>query len=180
MLAFDEARRAVDEHIGPHLVIRDELSQETRFGWVFRVTTRRCAESGDIKDVPLGLCMYLVEGESGRILEIASCFTIEQYLAIYEAGLHFDSYDLTISDVRDMYLTVELLRRLPLTFVIPEKAHGDVWRIPNAYSRLQLQLMLKDLPCVFRDQRLKGAVETFGLLDKLACCTYQLSEHVAE
>ena len=69
-------------------------------------------------------------------------------LPCYESGyLNYDNCDIVITKVRNKELASEMITNLNTMYVIPEKAHGVVWKIPEPYTKAQISIFFESLPC---------------------------------
>jgi len=176
MITFEEAKQIALNKIGPDCALIDDATMEKPYGWYF------CAQSkgylsGDIRAMLIGTGGFIVERENGYVFEFGSAYPLERNLAAYEAGFKYDTYDLTILAVSDLQQTVRLLLDLHMTYVIPEKEYGTVWKIPQEYTDIQIRSALAVFPYTFFDQKFYFRYEVFLAIDKAGCCKYQLQGH---
>jgi len=179
-ISFDQAKQIALQHIGPECGLMEENTIEKPYGWYFIGQSKEFLRTGDEHHMLVGSGGFIVERENGRIYEFGSAYSTERNFAAYEWGLKYESYDLTITKIRDLEKTLHHLLTLNLTYVIPEVAHGRTWRIPKPYTREQLAQKLRVLPCIFENCRgFYFKYEQLLELERARCCEYQLAEHHA-
>lgn len=177
MIDYAQARQIALAHIGPDCALIEEATFEKPYGWYFCGQSRAYLETGNIMVMLVGGGGFIVERENGRIFAFGSAYPLDTWIANYERGFKYASYDLVITAVYDMHETARLLQRLDMTFVLPETAYGVEWKIPEQYGHKQLLAALKRLPCLFQDQAFWHKVEVFDQIDVADCCAYELREH---
>jgi hypothetical protein len=180
VITFEEAKRIAIEKIGTDCALVESATVEKPYGWYFFGQSRTYLETGDFKQMLVGSGGFIVERADGRVFEFGSAYSTEQWIANYERGFKYHSYDLTISAVFEPDTAVRLLERLDMTYVIPENDDGTVWVIPRRFTREQLRQQLGLLPCAFAGQRFWHRVDVFDEIDASRCCKYKLSEHIPE
>ena len=180
MITFERAKQIARERIGPNCGLLEDSIIEKPYGWFLSFQSKAFLRSGDISDMLVGSSGFIVERADGRVFGFGSAYPPEKWIANYEKGFKYNSYDLTITDVRCMPTTVKLLEKLDMIYVIPEEQYGVVWRIPQQYTAKQLREALQHLPCTFRRQQFDYRVEVFDEINAAGCCTYTLQEHVPD
>lgn len=180
MITFEEAKKIAQDKIGPDCALIDNETMEKPYGWYFCYQSKAYIQSGDDRYALVGSGGFIVERNDGDVFEFGSAYPLERYLAAYEAGFKFDTYDLTILSIRDIQQTVRLLLSLKMKYVVPEEESGTVWRIPQKFTEDQIGSALASLPHTFYDQKFNIIYETFLAIDKAGCCKYQLHVHRAD
>jgi len=69
------------------LVILDDLTIEKEWGWVFFYNTEEYTKSGDIMDTLFGNAPYIVNRNTGELIETGTAYDIEDYIKDYESKL---------------------------------------------------------------------------------------------
>lgn len=97
-----------------------------------------------------GLAAVVVDKRDARVFEYcepypSACEALEMQRyrnmeedSLREAFPHYDmqnSYKVTITQVRKPERLTDLLLSFGLTYIVPEKEAGDIWRIPKEYDR---------------------------------------------
>src|SRR5450755_1817589 len=155
MLTKAEALQLVRQQFPSDCDVMDDRTIERPNGWLFFFQSKSFIETRDPLNALLGSGGILVEKSGGRCLEFGSGKSPDLNLKIYEAGyLDYDDYDLVISAISDPEQTLVFLLQLGISFVKPEFAHGETWRIPTLYSADRLRERLLRLPCRFNLGRL--------------------------
>jgi hypothetical protein len=180
MITFEEAIQIAHDKIGPDCALIDNATMEKPYGWYFCYQSKAYIQSGDDRYALFGSGGLIVERNDGDVFEFGSAYPLERYLAAYEAGFKFDTYDLTILSIRDIQQTVRLLLSLKMQYVVPEEESETVWRIPQKFTEDQIRSALASLPHTFYDQKFDFGYETFLAIDKAGCCKYQLYGHRAD
>ncbi len=129
MITYDEAKAIAQKNIPSHHSIVETI--EKPYSWYFFSQTKQYVETGDFHDMEVGSGGFLVEKENGRIVEFGSVYSLEENLKIYEAGLAYGKYNLTVLKVFDLNLAVRLLKKLSMSFVKPKLENGVTWKIPQ-------------------------------------------------
>lgn len=134
--AVRESLRGTGLHAGEDDVI------EKAWGWL---VCHRHRSAEPVGGGPMGT---IVERHTGRLIRLGSGYDTETHVHIYEAGYYAaGDFDLVITAVADPIEAVGLLASLRIQYVVPEVAHGRVWRVPTAYTEERLAEMIRDLPC---------------------------------
>ncbi len=90
MITKEEARRRVaarecyKTRDGDEIIIIDELTIEKPWGWVFIYNSRKAWETQDPKYGLSGNGPYLVERETGKLMQAGTSFGLETYISNYE------------------------------------------------------------------------------------------------
>lgn len=71
----------------PRLVVLDEQTIDKEWGWVFFYNTSEYSESGKSDDDLLGNAPYIVNKNTGEIIETGTAYNIEHYIREYESEL---------------------------------------------------------------------------------------------
>ena len=177
MISFEEARQIALAKIGPDCGLVESAMIEKPYGWYFYFQSRAFLESGNMKQMLIGSCGFIVERANGRLFMFGSAYPPEKWIANYKHGFKYDRYDLTILKVADLEETLTLLQRLGMTYALPAEEYRTVWVIPRFYDQNRLREMLGRLPCTFANQAFWHRVDVFGEIDASGCCKYELGEH---
>ncbi|CAN4277994.1 YrhB family protein [Pseudoxanthomonas sp. LjRoot125] len=93
MISYEEARSHVEEALarwpdaqetGDSLIILHERTMEKPWGWVFFYTSKQFHETGDFRFALAGNAPYIVERETGRLIETGTAVPLDEYIANYE------------------------------------------------------------------------------------------------
>lgn len=96
MISYEEASARVAEALtrwpdgqetGDSLVILHERTMEKPWGWVFFYTSKQFHETGDFRFALAGNAPYIVERETGRLIESGTASPLDDYIANYERTL---------------------------------------------------------------------------------------------
>ena len=128
-----------------------EEAVEIPDGWVFFPQSKEYLRTRDIRFSLVGSGGVLIERETGRFFQFGSAFSLDENLAIYEAGyLNYEDWDIEVTKVKDLTAAAIAISSLNLKFAVPEFAHSETWRIPKSYNVKQIQSKLETLPARFR------------------------------
>jgi len=90
-LTFAEARSKIEavlvekgKHIDGGLVILDEMTIQTRYGWVFVYDSRRHVETGDILDAIGGNGPLVILAATGEVVALGTARTPDEEIARFE------------------------------------------------------------------------------------------------
>jgi len=172
MVTFEEAKTIAENQIPAHHSLVTII--EKPYGWYFFSQSKEYIKSGDFRLMEVGSGGFLVEKKAGQIISFGSVYSVEKDLKIYEAGLAYKSYDLIIKKVRNLNLAIILLKKLSMTFVEPEPAHGVEWKIPKQFNEKQLKEILQNLPHTFNNQRFYFRCEEFEAMKNSNVLDYEL------
>ena len=177
MISFDEAQKIALNKIGADCaLLRDELIEKP-YGWYFRLQSKKYIETGNISDMLVGSNGFLVEKETGNVVEFSSAYSLEKNFEIYEKGFLRRNLDLVITKVFDLREAVRLLNRLQMKYIEPEIAHGVEWKVPKVYNEKQIKEAISNLPCVFQNQNFYFRYDEFHKIDNSKCFEYDLRKH---
>ena len=96
MLTREKAKEAIERKINepdpynqdnPKLVVDDGQTIEKDWGWVFFYNSIDFLKSGDFIDALVGNAPYIVNKNTGEILETGTAYDIEYYIEKYESKL---------------------------------------------------------------------------------------------
>jgi hypothetical protein len=151
MLTKDDAVRLVRASLPENMDLDESHIVEREYGWVLFPQSKEWLRTRDPRDALIGNECVLVEQTSGRMFHLGPAYRLEDNLQIYELGyMQHESWDLVIKKVTDERSTIEAILRLKPTYVVPEEAYGEVWRIPQKYNPMQLKQKLRVLPARFK------------------------------
>ncbi len=122
--------------------LRLGLARELANGWFFPYLRGQEVVFG----TPQGV---IVNKRSGHLVTITSGEPLQRCLELYDKGFQYEVYDLVITTVEDLSLSIDLLSKIPITVVEPEYEGGVVWRVPRSLSATELRDRLEKLPAVF-------------------------------
>jgi len=143
-----EIAQSLVEH-GQHIDAAHK--RETREGWYFPYAP----EYGLI-----GSSGVIVHKKTGKGLVLGSAFSVERDIDAFDAGFQFECYDLVVLEVFDENGTLDVLRSLSPSVVVPEYESGRVWRVPRKLSRSEIAHHIRRLPAVFPEIQLYFHVES--------------------
>lgn len=96
MIDKEQARAIVEKKINEpdsagtetlRLVILDKQTIEKEWGWAFFYDTEEYAKSGSIMDTLVGNAPYIVNRNTGELIETGTAYEIEDYINEYESKL---------------------------------------------------------------------------------------------
>jgi hypothetical protein len=96
MITHEQAKALVEKEINEpvssepgqsRLVILDKHTIEKEWGWVFFYNTQEYAKSGNIMDTLVGNAPYIVNKNTGELIETGTAYDIEEYVKDYEEKL---------------------------------------------------------------------------------------------
>jgi hypothetical protein len=87
--AYIEANqlRPVEQTDGNKLILFEEETIEKVYGWYFFSAPSKLIETGDFRYTVMGNVPFLVEKESGNLIEFGTPYPIEHYIEEYEKNL---------------------------------------------------------------------------------------------
>jgi hypothetical protein len=148
-----EARKFAEAHVPDSMVLLNEHSAECEFGFFFATDSRAHQETGRFEELLLGSCGVLVDRLNGNVHPLGSAFPPKYWFEAYRRQLHLPC-TVIVTKVSDRQRAAESLLRLQMSFVVPEEAHGTVWRIPQHYGLKDLLRSFEKLPARFENQKL--------------------------
>jgi|GEM_PF-4143309 len=149
----EAAYKLAQNYVDDNIVVLASGSRECAFGFYFPTNTAQYLETGRLEDMGSGSCGVLVDRISGNVHELGSVYDVDYWLEAYERQLH-RPLTVTITKVWDRQRAADALCRLQMTYVIPEEAYGETWRIPRHYSSKDYRKAFDDLPARFENQNL--------------------------
>ena len=176
VISFEEAQNIALDKIGSDCAIIANSIIEKPYGWYFSFQSKKYLETGDFREMLAGSGGFIVEKETGSVVEFGSVYSLEKNFEIYEKGL-VGFNDLVILKVRDTNESVRLLNRLQMFYVEPEFAHGVEWKIPKTYNEKQLKQAISKLPCIFENQNFYFNYDAFKKIDSSKCLDYELRKN---
>lgn len=96
MFTRDKAREIIESKINnpdpywqekPKLIVADKQTIEKEWGWVFFYGTSEYLESGNFDEGLVGNAPYIVNKNTGEIIETGTAYDIEHYIKEYESKL---------------------------------------------------------------------------------------------
>jgi Immunity protein 35 len=146
-----EALLLAEKHVDREMIVLADTIRETEFGFYFNVTSERYLKSLDIMDLPVGSCGVMVDRKTGEVHDLGSAFGVDYWLEAYDRGLHLPM-DVIVTYVGDRQRAASALRRLQMTYVIPEVAYGETWTIPRHFTQKDFVQSFDSLPVRFEAQ----------------------------
>lgn len=172
MISFEEAKTIAENQISiNHSFV--EIIEKT-YGWYFYSQTKEYIKSGDFRLLEIGSGGFLVEKEKGEVISFGSAYSREENFKIYEAGLAYKSYDLTITKIRDVNLAIGLLKNLAMTFLQTEIENNIEWKTSKAFNEKQLKEILQNLPYTFTNQNFYFRHKEFEEMKNSKALDYEL------
>lgn len=162
------AAAAASKVLGAGMSLGD--ARELAQGWFFPF--RSCEPMAGSQGV-------IVNKQTGALFHLGSAFPVERDLELYDLGYQFESYDLTITAVKDRARTTDALAELRLTIVEPKEEHGTVWRVPRDLTKAELSKRLETLPCVFENAKLYFVAELLEKARRKGSFTFELRDPAA-
>lgn len=134
MINFEDAKTLAVEYIGSNRFFVEQAVIEKPYGWYF-VAPHKNRSYTEVCDGDTSLC-FLVERDNGRIIQDCDFFgSAEQWLENYEKGFKHNLYNLTIVQVNDFAVTLELLDALNMLYTMREWACGVEWQLGTRYKK---------------------------------------------
>jgi len=150
MIVREQAIALVIAKLPEDMDVMEDQTIEKEYGWVIFSQSKKYIATGNFLYKYIGSGGELAEKSTGRIYEFGSAFALEENLKIYELGyFEYLNWDIEIKKVQDERKAIDYLSSLNLSYVIPEEAHGVIWRIAQKYTRQQLKQKLQKLPTRF-------------------------------
>lgn len=172
MISFEEAKIIAENQIPAHHSFVTII--EKSYGWYFYSQNEEYIKSGDYRLMEIRGGGFLVEKAGGKIISFRSAYSLDENFKIYEAGFAYKAYDFTIKKVRNLNLAVILLKKLSMTFIEPEFAHGVEWKIPKEFNEKQLKNILENLPYTFKNQNFYFHHKQFEEMKNSSVLDYEL------
>lgn len=160
-----EARRLAEAHVPHDTVVLSEHSAECEFGFYFETDSRAHQETGRFEDLLICSCGVLVNRANGNVHHLGSAFPPEYWFEAYRRHFHLPC-TVVVTEVQDQERAAESLLRLQMSFVVPEEAHGTVWRIPKYYGLKDFLKSFKKLPARFENQDLIFRLHEIETIEK--------------
>jgi hypothetical protein len=160
-----EARKLAEAHVPHDTVVLSEHSAECEFGFYFATDSRAHQETGRFEDLLIGSCGVLVDRANGNVHHLGSAFPPEYWFEAYRRHFHLPC-TVVVTEVQDQERAAESLLRLQMSFVVPEEAHGTVWRIPKNYGLKDFLRSCEKLPARFENQNLIFRLHEIETIEK--------------
>lgn len=149
----EEAFSCAEKHIKAGMVADKSTFRETNFGFYFYVASEEYLRTKDIMKMPIGSHGVLVDRETGEVHWLGSSPDLEYWLEAYDCGLH-QALDVVVTSVGDRQRAASALSTLQMSYVIPEIAYGETWKIPKPYKQKDFLRAFDSLPARFESQQL--------------------------
>lgn len=94
----------------------------------------------------------IIDKETGEILQPGSVFSVENWVLRFELGFRHKLLDFTITKINDEKRTIEILKKIEISYVIPKLENGQISKTPLSYNSNQLKERISNLPCTFKNQ----------------------------
>jgi hypothetical protein len=153
MINYQAALILAQGHLPEGFVLLPEYAQECEFGFYFGVDSLAHQTSGRFEDIVVGSCGVLVDRETGDVHDLGSSHSPAYWFEAYRRKLHL-SATVVVTGVQDRQRAAEALLRLGMSYIIPDEAHGEIWRIPQLYKLKDFKTAFDDLPARFPNQHL--------------------------
>ena len=172
MVTFEEAETIAKNKIPANHSIVKML--EKPYGWYFCSQNNEYIKTKNIQYLEAGSGGFIVEKETGRIVEFGSRFPLEKNFEIYEKGFAYKKYDLTILKIKDLTSAIKHLKKLSMRFVEPEFECGVWWKIPQEFNEKQIKEILQNLPYTFTKQNFYFRHQEFEDMKNANCLEFEL------
>jgi hypothetical protein len=146
-----EARTLAEAFVPHDTVVLAAPPVECEFGFYFQIDSRAHQETGRMEDLLVGTCGILVDRVNGDVHMLGSGQPPDYWFEAYRRRLHLPC-TVVVTKVLDRQRAAEALLRLHMSLVIPEEAHGIVWRIPQHYGLKDFVKSFDNLPARFENQ----------------------------
>jgi Immunity protein 35 len=150
MISYEEALRIARTKISDDSGLVEEDTLEKPYGWYFRAQSKRWLETRAFEDLLVGSGGFLVERETGHIIEFGSTRSIESHFEHYEAGLRYEFYIMTVlavHNVKNAFLALQHLRLIDLRGM--DFRQGIFSVEPTSKGKDFFEKMLQSLPFTF-------------------------------
>ena len=96
MLTREKAKEIIESKLNqpdpywpdkPKIVVIDEQTVEKEWGWVFFYNTTEYLKTEELDDALVGNAPYIVNKNTGEIIETGTAYDIEHYIKEYESKL---------------------------------------------------------------------------------------------
>jgi hypothetical protein len=171
----EKAEQFVKEHYPSDCEILFEEPKESPYGWYF---------AANVRD-PNGMMGYIgdggffINGATGEIIRFSSGELINKglhwWLDIYSRGFKRGNYKLVIEEVYNFKMTLSMIDKQRLYYVIPEVEGEVLYRIPKKYDLKILTNRLKDLPCTFSTLSVENIIDVIEESERGKYCKYNYS-----
>ncbi|MEL1245114.1 hypothetical protein AAEO56_12630 [Flavobacterium sp. DGU11] len=78
--------KKIEKESGIDLIIGHEVTIKKSYGHIFFYTSKKLIETGDDKYAVAGNAPFLVENETGKVIEFGTAENEEYYIEEYESG----------------------------------------------------------------------------------------------
>lgn len=177
MIIFEEAKTIALNNINSDCEILLDSIIEKPYGWYFNYQSKKYIQTGNISEMLVGSGGFLVEKESGNIINFSSAYALKKNFEIYEKGFLRKSLDLSITKIFDQNESVRFLNRLHMTYTEFEIENGIEWKTPKTYNEKQIKKAISNLPCTFQNQNFHYRFDEFQKIDDSKCFEYELREY---
>jgi hypothetical protein len=151
MITFEQAREIILQRTSQNSGLDEESTLEKPYGWYFRTQSKKWLETRNDMDLLVGINGFIVERDSGRVIEIGSATTVESAFEHFEAGLSHEFYILTIENIRDVkntFIALQHLRLIDLRLQYESKPL-NFFVSPTQKGEEFYQKILQSLPFTF-------------------------------
>lgn len=175
-----EALSIAEKHVDDGMVIDVDRFRETRHGYFFAVMWEKEPRPGDDHyGLAGGLLGVWVDRRTGEVEELGSGADVDYSLEAFDRDLH-RPMDVTVVTVGDRKRAAKALLRLQMTYVIPEFAYGETWRIAKKYTMQDFLRAFDSLPVRFESKGLFCCMEEIEALAKNPDLTVVIEPHVPQ
>jgi hypothetical protein len=175
-----EALSIAEQHVDEGRVIDLEAFRESRHGYFFGIMWEKPPRPGDDNyGIAGGLLGIWVDRRTGEVEELGSGADVDYSLEAFDRDLH-RPMDVTVVTVGDRKRAAKALLGLHMTYVIPEFAYGETWRIAKEYTVQDFMLAFDSLPVRFEKHVLFCCMEAIESLAKKPDLTVVIEPHVGQ
>ncbi len=165
-------------------LVISKFQSDPSFGKIYFINDAKIKDKGVAWFIPFRYNGHYAGGSQGcfvgkadgDIMTTGSALPISMYFTGFKLGLRYQTCNLIIKKVNDPIKTLELILALDLKYIIPEEEAGVIWKIGQPFTSEMILNRLKNLPCTFYNQNIKGAIRQFQQIVRSKAFEYEIIE----
>jgi len=178
MITKEKAKEIVLNYLGNSIAVVPNTTIEKENVWVIYVQTKKFLETNDEDFRIVGRGPTLVDKATGKIHSSDALTSLEEMLNLFELGyFKYDNSDIVITKIFNINKATKIILKLELSYVIPEEAYGDIWKIPYVYTKNELRIKLMTIPARFNIGALSPNYSVLESFKKQRAFSYTLEEN---
>jgi len=192
--ALELAKKYANERFGENITTIKEWFDDFGDIYVSHLTTKKFVETRDSQYGTMGLGPLIIDKELEYVYLYGSGTNSEKAIKDYRTkkekwkkilkmNSNFDlvkNYNVTIYKINDLENLIKLILKLRFTYTKPEVKYGDIWRIPDLYTKEILLNRLKVLPTEFKNIPAIVILDFFELNQNENICEHELAEFISK